>query len=147
MDRGAPPTGSPVVGWLPGGPCANVKTDFCPQANLFCGEQNVAAWRSDAGDPPGRTATLSELAEVGDDVRAEMRRPGDYRCPTGATQRNALSPGLRHQQSGEHPHWLTPAASKSRPASAASRYSPSAATSNLLMAATLSPLAPAHQHG
>jgi len=69
---GNPPAGSPVVGWLPGGPCANVQADFCPEANLFCTEAHLATWRQAAGDPPGTAATLCELAETGRQVWADL---------------------------------------------------------------------------
>jgi alkylmercury lyase len=60
---GRPPADSPVVGWLPGGPCGNIQADFCPAANLFCTEPHLAAWRATAGDRQGTAATLPELAK------------------------------------------------------------------------------------
>lgn len=69
---GNPPAGSSVVGWLPGGPCANVQADFCPEANLFCTEAHRATWRQTAGDPPGTAATLYALAETGRQVWADL---------------------------------------------------------------------------
>ena len=71
--RGTPQNGGAIVGWLPGQPCANVQDDFCPQANLFCSEIHLSRWRTSAVDPPGRTATLIELASHGSDVWSEMR--------------------------------------------------------------------------
>lgn len=72
ITAGNPPAGTPVVGWLPGGPCANVQADFCPEANLFCTEAHLATWRQTAGDPPGTAATLCELAETGRQVWADL---------------------------------------------------------------------------
>ena len=72
---GEPPADVAVVGWLPGGPCDDMQADFCAAANLFCEEQHLAAWRAAAGDPPGQSATLSDLATEGRRVWAEMR-PG-----------------------------------------------------------------------
>jgi alkylmercury lyase len=72
---GQPPDGRDVVGWLPGGPCDDVQQDFCPAANLFCDAHHLTAWRAAAGAPPGRVATLTELAAEGRTVWAEMRPP------------------------------------------------------------------------
>ncbi|CAB4774729.1 unannotated protein [freshwater metagenome] len=72
ITAGNPPAGSPVVGWLPGGPCTNVQDDFCPEANLFCTEAHRATWRQTAGDPPGTAATLYALAETGRQVWADL---------------------------------------------------------------------------
>src|SRR5262249_24938634 len=36
VDDGAPIADAPHVLWLPTSPCANVRADFCPLANLFC---------------------------------------------------------------------------------------------------------------
>ena len=76
LTAGRPPVGSPVVGWLPGQTCANIQVDFCPQANLFCDDRHLAAWRAGAGHPPGRGATLAELADLGAQVWSEMAAPG-----------------------------------------------------------------------
>lgn len=64
VEAGRPPVDSPVVGWLPGGPCGNVQADFCPEANLFCDATHLAAWRA-TGDHEGVTASLVELADLG----------------------------------------------------------------------------------
>lgn len=69
---GRPPAGSPVVGWLPGGPCGNVQADFCPDANLFCNDAHLTAWRTAADDPPGTTASLLQLADTGRRVWADL---------------------------------------------------------------------------
>jgi alkylmercury lyase len=74
---GQPPPGSPVVGWLPGGACANVQDDFCPEANLFCTEAHLTSWREEAGDPPGTAATLPELAATGRLVWSDVTSPAD----------------------------------------------------------------------
>ena len=79
---GRPPGGSPVVGWLPAQTCANVQADFCPQANLFCDTTHLAAWRTAAGDPPGRDATLTELADLGAQVWTAMAATTAVECPT-----------------------------------------------------------------
>lgn len=72
LPGGRPPGCSPVVGWLPGQTWANVQADFCPQANLFCDTAHLTAWLTAASDPPGRDATLTELADLGAQVWAEM---------------------------------------------------------------------------
>jgi alkylmercury lyase len=64
VEAGRPPADSPVVGWLPGGPCGNVQADFCPEANLFCDTSHLAAWRA-SGDHLGAIASLFELADIG----------------------------------------------------------------------------------
>ena len=73
--HGQPPTGSSVVGWLPGRACANVQDDFCPDANLFCTGAHLAPWRAAAGDPPGKVVTLPELATTGRHVWADLTPP------------------------------------------------------------------------
>lgn len=72
IETGQPPEESPVVGRLPGGPCRNVQADFCPEANLFCNHAHLAAWRKGAGDPPGTTASLTELAHTGRQVWTKL---------------------------------------------------------------------------
>ncbi|MDQ3663629.1 MAG: organomercurial lyase [Actinomycetota bacterium] len=72
---GRPAADSPVVGWLPGHACTNVQVDFCPAANLFCDRTHLSWWRDQAGHPPGRLATLPELATLGAQVWAEMAPP------------------------------------------------------------------------
>ncbi|WP_299932927.1 organomercurial lyase [uncultured Nocardioides sp.] len=71
---GNPPSDSPVVGWLPGGPCINVQADFCPDAKLFCTDAHLATWRQTTGDPPGTAAPPGELAETGRQVWADLAR-------------------------------------------------------------------------
>lgn len=71
VEAGHPPADSPVVGWLPGGPCGNVQADFCPEANLFCDARHLAAWRA-TGDHEGATGSLAELA---DHRKGDMGRP------------------------------------------------------------------------
>ncbi len=72
IEAGRPPADLPITGWLPGGPCDNVQADFCPDANLFCNNTHLAAWRTAAGDPPGTPATLPELADTGRQVWADL---------------------------------------------------------------------------
>ena len=80
MVGGKAPVDGLVVGWLPGGPCEDVQADFCPAANLFCDATHLAGWRDAAGDPPGRAASLVELAVEGREVWAEML-PGPTEWP------------------------------------------------------------------
>jgi hypothetical protein len=77
MAHGTPPVDSPLVGWLPGRECANVQDDFCPEANLFCNEAHLTSWRKAVGDPPGKAATLVDLAALGTDVWDEMHEARD----------------------------------------------------------------------
>lgn len=72
IEAGRPPPDSSMVGWLPGGPCGNVQADFCPDANLFCNDAHLAAWRTTVGDRPGTAATLPELADTGRQVWADL---------------------------------------------------------------------------
>lgn len=71
VEAGHLPADSPVVGWLPGGPCGNVQADFCPEANLFCDATHLAAWRA-TGDHEGATASLLELAGIGKATWADV---------------------------------------------------------------------------
>lgn len=71
IEAGRPPADSPVVGWLPGGPCGNVQADFCPEANLFCDATHLAAWGS-TGDHEGAPASLVELADTGKATWADI---------------------------------------------------------------------------
>jgi alkylmercury lyase len=73
LARGEPPADSPMLGWLPGRPCANVQADFCPEANLFCGRDHLERWRSEADGPVGGAYSLAGLAARGRQVWAEMR--------------------------------------------------------------------------
>ena len=57
---------SPVRGWLPTmDQCANVRNDFCPDANLFCSIEHLNAWRNRAGMPDGLVMDLDALIELG----------------------------------------------------------------------------------
>ena len=101
------PVDESVMGWLPGGPCQDMQADFCAAASLFCNPQHLIAWRATAGDPPGRSATLSELAHEGRRVWAEMRPAATadevgqrYGVvpPTAAASSSAGSPAEPHGQ-------------------------------------------------
>jgi hypothetical protein len=61
-----------VRGWLPGGPCANMRDDFCASANLFCDAGHLTMWRAANNDPLGRAAALDSLAIEGRTVWAEV---------------------------------------------------------------------------
>lgn len=53
-------------GWLPTmDQCASVRTDFCPNANLFCSAEHLDAWRHTAGMPDGLVMDLGALIELG----------------------------------------------------------------------------------
>ncbi|ABL79521.1 MULTISPECIES: organomercurial lyase [unclassified Nocardioides] len=78
LPQGKPPADSPLVGWLPERPCANVQEDFCPEANLFCGRDHLERWRGEANDPAGRAYSLAGLAAQGQQVWAEMREAAEH---------------------------------------------------------------------
>ncbi len=73
VDTGEPPVDGSVMGWLPRGPCDDMQADFCAAANLFCDAHHLTDWRTAAGDPLGRPATLRDLATEGRHVWAEMQ--------------------------------------------------------------------------
>jgi alkylmercury lyase len=78
LPQGTPPADSPLVGWLPERPCANVQEDFCPEANLFCGRDHLERWRGEANGPAGHAHSLVGLAAQGQQVWAEMRAAADH---------------------------------------------------------------------
>jgi hypothetical protein len=57
---GALPDQTAVL-WMPAVPCNNVIKDFCTQANLFCGLDHLATWRTTMSNPPGEAVTLSDI--------------------------------------------------------------------------------------
>lgn len=52
-----------AVVWLPTMRCTNVAEQLCPHANLFCDPTHLTAWRDSAGQPPGETLRLAEVAD------------------------------------------------------------------------------------
>jgi hypothetical protein len=57
---------SPIRGWLPHVEnCRNVKAEFCPDANLFCNEEHLGAWRAAAGMPEELVMDLQALSNLG----------------------------------------------------------------------------------
>ena len=73
LPQGTPPADTPLLGWLPARPCANVQADFCPEANLFCGRDHLERWRGRADGRTGQAHSLASLAARGQEVWAEMR--------------------------------------------------------------------------
>jgi len=66
MTRGRVPESAPHVGWLPLlDTCTNVRSEFCPEANLFCNEAHLETWRIAAGMPDGMAMDLESLNEFG----------------------------------------------------------------------------------
>lgn len=65
--------------WLPDVECRNVIDDFCPQANLFCSVEHLAAWRAESSDPSGRPLALSDIPDIAlvewADIAAEQTGP------------------------------------------------------------------------
>ena len=56
----------PIRGWLAQPEsCENVKAEFCPEANLFCNQDHLAAWRTAAGMPEGVVKDLDAWADLG----------------------------------------------------------------------------------
>lgn len=62
---GEPQTDADLVLWLPTASCSHVVTQFCPDVNLFCDREHLAAWRSEAGEPEGETLDVQGAAELG----------------------------------------------------------------------------------
>ena len=66
LEAGAVSAASPILGWLPlMETCANVKAEFCPDANLFCNVEHLEAWRTLAGSPEGLVMELDALSDLG----------------------------------------------------------------------------------
>jgi alkylmercury lyase len=66
IEKGSVPNDSPLRGWLPlMENCENVRTDFCPEANLFCSNEHLGAWRVAAGMPEGLVMDLGALTALG----------------------------------------------------------------------------------
>ena len=72
INTGEPVGQGRVRGWLPGGPCANIRDDFCASATLFCDAGHLRVWRAGNNGPVGRAAGLDGLAAVGRAVWAEL---------------------------------------------------------------------------
>src|SRR3954467_13704447 len=72
ISAGEPVGQGAVRGWLPGGPCANVRDDYCVSANLFCGSGHLTLWRAANNEPLGQPAALDGLAAAGRTVWAEF---------------------------------------------------------------------------
>lgn len=51
--------------WLPGGPCTDLRADFCGAANLFADRAALDRWLADRGHPAGRAIAIEEAAELG----------------------------------------------------------------------------------
>lgn len=63
---GLVPKDSPIRGWLPHiENCGNVKAEFCPDANLFCNDEHLGAWRANKGTPEGLVMDLPALSNLG----------------------------------------------------------------------------------
>jgi alkylmercury lyase len=63
---GSAPGVSPIRGWLPHiENCGNVKADFCSEANLFCNDEHLGAWRGAQGMPEGLVMDLDALSNLG----------------------------------------------------------------------------------
>jgi hypothetical protein len=63
---GTAATVSPIRGWLPHVEnCGNVKAEFCPDANLFCNDEHLGAWRSTKGISEGLVMDLHALSNLG----------------------------------------------------------------------------------
>lgn len=62
---GAPVGATALRVWFPRLACSNVRAEFCPQANLFCNDAHLAAWRAAAGDPAGERLGLAEIVAFG----------------------------------------------------------------------------------
>ncbi|MGH9212733.1 MAG: organomercurial lyase [Acidimicrobiales bacterium] len=75
INHGRTPDTSPMVLWLPAGPCANAIADFCTHANLFCNPHHLHTWRHTAGQPPGRTVTLTDVPALAQHDWADIAPP------------------------------------------------------------------------
>ncbi|MGD9796352.1 MAG: organomercurial lyase [Acidimicrobiia bacterium] len=51
--------------WLPRLACSHVRSEFCTQANLFCNEEHLAAWRAQAGHPAGEALGIADTVALG----------------------------------------------------------------------------------
>lgn len=65
LTGGRSEAGSSVVAWDPEMTCTNVMEEYCPEANLFCGEEHLESWRDEHDRPPGRVLSLPEVEDLG----------------------------------------------------------------------------------
>ncbi len=81
VHKGRPASGPEFMMWFPTDECTHVINEFCSQANLFCDDSHLRAWRTSVGDPPGRALRLEEVEALGREIWREMRRkePSDPR--------------------------------------------------------------------
>jgi hypothetical protein len=62
---GVPRADEKLVLWLPTFSCSHVVTQFCPDVNFFCNREHLEAWRSQRGEPEGRSLDAYEAAQLG----------------------------------------------------------------------------------
>jgi alkylmercury lyase len=79
IDGGAPSSDSPTVLWLPTTPCADVRQEFCPLANLFCHRDHLDRWHDRSPELSGDVLDLEGAADLG---RRWWSRPAGY-CEAG----------------------------------------------------------------
>lgn len=65
LHAGEPDPEAEALVWLPGGPCTDLRADFCAAANLFADRAALDRWLADRGHPPGRAVAVEEAAELG----------------------------------------------------------------------------------
>lgn len=64
--RGEPhPDRAELQVWLPRLACSNVRGEFCTQANLFCNDEHLLAWRAQAGHPAGEALGIADTTALG----------------------------------------------------------------------------------
>lgn len=51
--------------WFPFSACSHVVSEFCTQANLYCSEAHITAWRAANGKPDGQVLSLAQAQEFG----------------------------------------------------------------------------------
>lgn len=65
ISAGVPRAEEELVLWLPTSCCSHVVTQFCPDVNFFCNREHLEAWRSQRGEPEGRSLNADEAAQLG----------------------------------------------------------------------------------
>ena len=75
FDGGEPRDEPAAVTWVPHKSCTSVLSEFCPEANGFCNEAHLEAWRAEASDPSGDALAVAAVTALGRELWGDFRPP------------------------------------------------------------------------
>ena len=85
FDAGEPRDEPAAVSWVPDKSCPSVRSEFCPEANGFCSQDHLDAWRDQAGYPPGDVLTVAAVTALGRELWGCLRPLDDVLLTTKET--------------------------------------------------------------